>query len=132
MPGCRERGQATVELVLALPVLALLLLVIVQVGLVARDELLLTHAAREAAREAAVAADPDAARRGALAGAGLDPGRLEVSVAGRSGSGSRVTVRLTYRSATDVPLVGALVGDVRLVARVTMRVEASTIRVTKS
>jgi hypothetical protein len=29
-----------------------------------------------------------------------------------------------YRSPTDVPLVGALVGDVRLEASVTMRVES--------
>lgn len=131
MPVRREGGQASVELVLALPVLALLLLVVVQVGLVVRDQVLLVHAAREAAREAAVAPDADAARRGALAGARLDPDRLTVRTEGRGGSGSRVTARLTYRSPTDVPLVGALVGDVHLSASATMRVEALTIRVTK-
>ena len=124
MPGRREGGQASVELVLALPVLLFLLLGVVQVGLVVRDQVLLVHAAREAAREAAVASDPDAARRGALAGARLDPDRLTVTVEGRSGPGSRVTARLTYRSPTDVPLVGALVGDVHLFGAVTMRVEA--------
>jgi Flp pilus assembly protein TadG len=124
MAGHRERGQASVELALALPVLALLLLLIVQVGLVVRDQVLLVHAAREAAREAAVAADRGAARRGALAGARLQPGRLTAAAEGRGGPGSRVTVRLEYRSPTDVPLVGALVGDVRLSAAATMRVEA--------
>jgi hypothetical protein len=123
MPGRGERGQAAVELALALPLLALLALVLLQVGLVVRDQVLLTHAAREAAREAAVADDPGAARRGALAGARIDPGRLDVDVRGRRGAGSRVTAALTYRSPTDVPLVGRLVGDVRLHAVVTMRVE---------
>ena len=123
MAGHREGGQASVELVLALPVLALLLLLILQVGLVVRDQVLLVHAAREAAREAAVAADPGAARRGALAGARLDPDRLAASATGRGGAGSHVTVQLSYRSPTDVPLVGALVGDVHLSAAATMRVE---------
>ena len=53
------------ELALALPLIALLLLAIVQVGLVVRDQVLLTHAAREAAREAAVNPSADAVRRAA-------------------------------------------------------------------
>lgn len=125
-----ERGQAAVELALALPLLALLALSLLQVVLVARDQVLLTHAAREAAREAAVAADPGAARRGALSGARLHPERLTVDADGRGGIGSRVTVTLRYRSPTDVPVVGRLVGDVRLTASVTMRVEMSTLRMT--
>ena len=119
----REGGQSAVELALALPLLALLALAMLQVTLVVRDQVLLGHAAREAAREAAVADDPGAGRRGALAGARLDPDRLGVKVTGRRGPGSRVTATLTYRSPTDVPLVGPLVGDVRLATSVTMRVE---------
>jgi Flp pilus assembly protein TadG len=119
-----EGGQSAVELVLALPVLAVLVLALLQVVLVVRDQVLLTHAAREAAREAAVADDDDAGRRGALAAARLDGDRLEVRTSGRDGPGSRVTATLTYRSPTDVPVVGAMVGDVRLTASVTMRVES--------
>jgi hypothetical protein len=119
----REAGQSAVELAVAVPLLALLALAVLQVGLVVRDQVLLTHAAREVAREAAVAADGGAARRGALAGARLDPDRLEVVSTGRRGAGSRVTVRLVYRSPTRVPIVGPLIGDVRLGASVTMRVE---------
>ncbi len=132
MGGARrgERGQAAVELALALPLLALLALALLQVALVARDQVLLTHAAREAARESSVSADRGAARRGALSGSRLDADRLVVTSAGRGGVGSRVTATLTYRSPTDVPLVGRLVGDVRLRASVTMRVEMSTLRVT--
>jgi hypothetical protein len=119
----REGGQAAVELALALPLLALLALALLQVALVVKDQVLLTHAARESAREAAVSDDAGAARRGALAGSRLDGDRLEVSTSGRGGPGSRVTASLTYRSPTEVPIVGALVGDVRLGASVTMRVE---------
>jgi Flp pilus assembly protein TadG len=49
-PTGPDRGQATVELALVLPLVAMLTLAIVQVALVARDQNLVTHAAREAAR----------------------------------------------------------------------------------
>lgn len=119
-----EAGQAAVELALCLPVLAAVALALLQVALVARDQVLLTHAAREAAREAAVSAEPAAARRAALAGARLDPDRLRVEVRGRGRPGSRVTVVLRYASPTEVPLVGAVVGDVPLSSTAAMRVES--------
>lgn len=118
-----QRGQAAVELALALPLLALLLLALLQLALVGRDVVLVTHAAREAARAAAVDADPDAARRAALAAGDLRPGRLNVEVSGRRGAGSQVTVSVSYRIPTEVPLVGDLLGDHRVTARATMRVE---------
>jgi Flp pilus assembly protein TadG len=122
-PGRRESGQAAVELALALPLLALLALVLLQVALVVSDQVLLVHAAREAAREVAVADDRDAARRAALAGSRLEARRLEVQTSVRGAPGSRVTVELAYAAPTDVPVVGRFVGDVRLAASVTMRVE---------
>jgi Flp pilus assembly protein TadG len=122
--GRGDEGQAAVELALVVPLVAVLALVLLQVGLVVRDQVLVIHAAREAAREAAVAPAPEGARRAALAAAGLDHRRLDVVVAGRGRPGSRVEVRVTYRSPTEVPLVGRLVGDVALRARATMRVEA--------
>ena len=60
-PRAADRGQATVELALALPLLCLLVLAVVQVGVVVRDRLAVQLAAREAARAAVVAADPVAA-----------------------------------------------------------------------
>lgn len=121
-PG-RDAGQAAVELALVMPVVVLLLLTILQVGLLARDSLLVAHASREAARAAAVDPDPHAARTAALASSGLDDGRIDVSVTGRGASGSRVTVRVRYRAPTSVALVGALLGDRTLEATTTMRVE---------
>jgi len=119
-----DRGQATVELALVLPLVAVLLLVVLQAGLVVRDRVLVTHAAREAARAAAVAdVDPaSAATRAALRAGDLSAERLAVTSAVVDG-GERVTVRITYRSSTDVPLVGALLPDIDLGAEATMRVE---------
>lgn len=116
-------GQAAVELALVLPLVMVLVLAVVQVGLVVRDQVLVVHAAREAARRAAVDPAPTAALEAARQAAGLAPDRLTVATSGRAGPGSRVTVRVRYRSVTDVPLAGALVGDVTLHARATMRVE---------
>jgi Flp pilus assembly protein TadG len=119
----RERGQATVEAALVLPLVVLLLLAVVQVGLLVRAEVLVTHAAREAARAAAVDADPGAAANAAGLATTLDPHRLTIHVQGRNGAGSRVEIEVDYVAPTDVPLIGALLGDVTLHARATMRVE---------
>jgi Flp pilus assembly protein TadG len=117
-----DGGQAAVELALVLPLVVALLLVLVQAGLIVREQILLVHAAREAAREAAVDPDPAAAERAALDGSGLQPARLRVAVS-RGEPGGRVRVELRYRAATDVPLVGGALGDLTLNAAATMRVE---------
>lgn len=112
----RDRGQAAVELALALPLVAVLLLGIVQLVVVARDQLAVELAAREGARAAAVAGDPAGAARGAAESAiGLRP--LVVETHQR---GDRVVVRVRHRTATTVPLVGAFVGDVEVAAEVSM------------
>lgn len=116
-------GQATVELVLVLPVVVLALLLVVQVALVARAQVLVVDAAREGARAAAVDG-PDAAAGAASTTPGLVADRLAVSAerdSARSGDLVRVVVR--YRAPTDVPLVGALVGEPTLHAEVVMRSE---------
>jgi len=113
-----------VELALLLPVVLLLVLAVVQVGLVGRDVVLVTHAARAAARAAAVDPDPGAATAAARSASGLAEDRLVVSVRDRGGPGSRVRVTVSYRIPTDVPLAGGLVGDLRVSRTVTMRVES--------
>ena len=118
----RDLGQATVELALALPVVLLLLLGVLQVSLVAREQVLVTHATREAARLVAVRRD-DAGVVATVTRAGLDPRRARVTVDGRIASGEHATVRVTYRVVTDVPLVGPLLSDFELRESVTVRVE---------
>lgn len=119
----RDRGQSTVELALLLPVVVLLLLAVLQVGLVTRDVVLVTHASREAARAAAVDGAPGAAREAALASSGLEGDRLHVAVHDRSGPGSRVRVEVAYRAPTNVPIIGAMLGDRAIRSSATMRVE---------
>jgi Flp pilus assembly protein TadG len=112
-------GQSTVEFALVLPLFFGLLALVFQVALVGRDEILVVHAARSAAREASVTADP--ARIGAAATRTL-PGAI-VRVARRGAVGEPVEVDVTYTSVTDLPLVGAMLPDLTLHARAVMRVE---------
>ncbi|HYZ98324.1 MAG TPA: TadE/TadG family type IV pilus assembly protein [Acidimicrobiales bacterium] len=121
-PSC-DVGQATVELALVLPLVAGLLLAILQAAAVARDQILVTHAAREAVRAAAVDADPAAARRAAEEAGPLAVDRLDIDVVERGDVGGRARVVVHYEAPTAVPLVGAVVGDVGLDAEATMRVE---------
>lgn len=115
----RDRGQSTVELALSLPVVLVVLLGAVQVTIVALAQLAITHAAHEAARAAAVAADAPGAA-GAAARASLALADLAVDT---TTSGGRVRVSLRARVPTDVPLVGALLGDVPVRATASMPVE---------
>lgn len=113
-------GQSTVEFVLVMPFFALMLLAVVQVGLLVRTRVLVTHAAREAVRVAAVGVGDSDVRAAAIAAADLDPTRLRVSVRRADG---RATVELSYTERTDVPVVGPLVGDAVFEAGATMRLE---------
>lgn len=111
-----EGGQAAVELALVLPAVVMLLLALVQFALVARDELLVVHAAREAARAASVATSGSIAVERVLPGAKVD-------VTGGARAGDVVVAEVSYRSVTNLPLVGPLIPDPWLHARVTMRAE---------
>ena len=117
--GRGDRGQATVELALVLPVLIVFLLLLVQVALVARDQLLVQDAARAAAREASVGADAgrvrDAARR--------TLGGVEVRVQRGDRVGDPVIVTATYVEHMKLPLLDPLVPDLTLHATATMRAE---------
>ena len=118
-----DRGQATAELAVVLPFIAVLLLGLVHVGQMVSDYIMATHAAREGARAAAVDSDPRAAERAARAASRLDPRRLRVDTGNRGGVGDRVTVTVRYRTANPVPLLRWLLDDVALTAEATMRVE---------
>lgn len=122
-----ERGQATVEFVLVLPVIVLLVLAVVQIGVVARERVVLAHVAREAARQVAVDPRPEVAVTAAQQASGLDARRLSVTIRpnGRPEprSGDRVTVEVDYRAPTNVPVIGRLVGDIVLNTDVVVRVE---------
>lgn len=117
-----QRGSAVLEFALLLPVLLLVLLAVTQVGVIARDRLLLAQAARAGAREAAVQESQEAVVEAArVGGPGLDPARMRIEVTRTGPRGSPVTVALEY----DVPVVGAIAGWL-MPAEVTLRASATT------
>ncbi|CAN5603062.1 hypothetical protein BH24ACT26_BH24ACT26_15680 [soil metagenome] len=123
MTRSNERGQATVELALCLPLVALLLAGFVQVGVLVGDQVRLWHAAREAARVAVVDPDLDSARaaaeRGGLSGLTLD---VRPDAAFRV-QGRALTVSLSYVPTRRIPLLGRLLDSLELHAQATMRIE---------
>lgn len=121
-----RRGSSTVELALVLPLALLAALAVLQVGLLAKDALVVGQAAREGAREAAVTTDDARARDAALRGGGLPAERTEVEVARAGSVGDPVTVTVRYRAPLVVPFVEWLFPDeVELRSSTTMRQEAS-------
>ena len=118
-----ESGQATIELALCLPILAALLAIVAYAGGVATDHVRLWHAAREAARVAAVEHDPSAIKAAATAGGLQDVDvTIEPSPEGRV-RGEPVTVSVSFEPAGEVPLFGPLVDGMSMTARATMRIE---------
>jgi hypothetical protein len=119
----REHGQATVEFVLCLPIAALVLGMLIEIGLLVGDRVRLWHAARESARIAIVDSDPkeirDAAERG-----GLSPLDVEVEpeFADRS-TGRPLTVTLTYEPNGRLPVLGDLIAGRQMTSSATMRIE---------
>lgn len=108
------------ELVLVLPVVALFLLAIVQIGVVSQAEVVTVHAAREGARAAAVGSSAAEVREAVLRRSSFPADRVNVTV---SREATVVVVEVRYRQATSVPLVGAVVGDAEHTARAVMRRE---------
>lgn len=107
-----------------MPVVAVLLLVVVQAGLVVADQVAVVQGAREGARRASVDPDPEAARRAARSGR-LSASRSEVVVERLPGRPTLARVVVRHQAATDVPLVGPLLPDVELTASAAMAVEGT-------
>jgi Flp pilus assembly protein TadG len=109
----RQRGSATVEFALILPMLFVVTLGLVQVSLLGRDQLLVEAAARAGARAAAVTDDQAAVVGAALRAAPtLDPATLSVTTVREGGRGDPVRVDVTYGDPMRVPFIEWLVGSV--------------------
>jgi Flp pilus assembly protein TadG len=120
--GARRRGQhgqSAVELALALPVVLVVLLVVVQVALLARDRVLAVHVARAVGREVIV--DPSAATADAAARRVVGD-RARVALGGEVRPGGLAEVTVEVRPVV-VPVVGVAVAGVRLRERLVVRVE---------
>ncbi len=103
-----------------LPLVLGLLLFSLQVGLVIRDQIMVVNAAREGARTAAVDNAASAIRQSVVDSGALDAARVSVN---SSTAGPNVTVTVTYRSTTTVPIIGPLLGDLTITESTTMRSE---------
>ena len=116
----RQSGQSTVEFALVLPLIVVVLLSLMQAWILLKDQLILSGAAREAAREAAVTADSECVLRAAQRSApDLD---LAMDIDRGAGRGDPVKVRMRA-SPTSLPLVGVMVARLTLSASATMRIE---------
>jgi TadE-like protein len=116
-----DAGQATVEVALAVPLLVVVMLFGVQIALVIRDQIATIAAAREAARAVVVADGKPGVADGAVARTvALNPSRRSVIV---SINGGLVTATVTYRSPTDLPLVGIFIPDITVHGSATMALE---------
>lgn len=114
-------GQATVELALVLPLLAVFVMLIAQFAMVATHQLALWQVARDATRVASLSSEPrDAVRvvigHNTIAGA-------EAIIEDVSQSDAKTRVRLKYRERTSLPLLGAFLPDLTLYAEVVMATE---------
>lgn len=103
-----ERGAAAVEFALVLPILVLILFGVIEFGGAYHAQLMVTGAAREAARDMAVGGDAAAAASRAVdAAVGIPAGDLDVAVAPAAcAPGIDVTVTVSY----DRPFLTGLFG----------------------
>lgn len=104
-----------------LPLLLLVVWVGVEAGLLVRDQTLVSHGAREAARTLAVGGDVAAAAEAARARTGLASG-LEIAALGAA-PGSAATATVTLAERDRLPLLGSVVPGLTVRASVSMRVE---------
>lgn len=119
-----ERGQATLELALCLPAIALLIGGMVELGLWVGDRTRVIHAAREAVRVAAVDGDEDRIRR-AAEGTGLENIEVDVDPAARARAvGDPVQVTVSFPGAPRVPVAGSIFRFGEIEASSVMRIEA--------
>jgi len=112
-------GQSTVEFALLLPVVVALAAAVLQVAVIGRDQLMVVHAAREAARVASV--DPDV-RHVRSAARRVVPD-ADVELGARPPIGEPIGVRVRRRITTHVPLLGALAPELTVTATATVIVE---------
>jgi Flp pilus assembly protein TadG len=119
--GHLDRGQATVELALLLPIVALIVWSMLEGILVARDQLLLSHAAREAARNYAVHQSIVDATKAAIERSGLG---ADVHVVVTTDANGIARVRASLNESERLPLLGSFVSNIELSSELSIVIEA--------
>lgn len=114
-----DLGQATVELALVMPLIIGLLLIILNVGLVVRDQLAVWHAASAGARAASISPDsPGIVQQAVEDEVGLRPLHLQIIR-----DEQLITVKLQYPRTLNVWLIKHIIPPLTLSASVTMHVQ---------
>jgi len=114
-----ESGQATVELALVMPLIIGLLLIILNVGLVVRDQLAVWHAASAGARAASISPDsPDVVQQAVEDEVRLRPLHLQIVR-----DKQLITVEVQYPRTINLWLINHIVPPLTLSASVTMHVQ---------
>lgn len=121
MPRMGERGAATVELALVIPIVLLILLAAVEVAVVARTQLEVVHAAREGAREAAANPDPAQAVAAVREALGASGAVARIAVRRPQVVGAMAEVEVTVPHQLVVSIFSGFA--VQLRGRAVMRVE---------
>jgi len=112
-------GQATVELALVMPLIIVLLLIILNVGLVVRDQLAVWHAASAGARAASISPEsPDVVQQAVEAEVQLRPLRLHIVR-----DEQLITVEVQYPRTINLWLIKHIVPPLTLSASITMHVQ---------
>ncbi|MFZ9084835.1 MAG: TadE/TadG family type IV pilus assembly protein [Ilumatobacteraceae bacterium] len=114
-----DRGQATVEFALTIPVLVIALLGAIQVFVILVDRIHLVHVTRDAARAASVGDDPRSAAEMVINRSFPD---REISLT-VSMSDDVVTVEMVLSNPTDVPIIGRFLPEVELRESLSMLAE---------
>jgi len=118
--GGKDRGQASVEFALVLPLVLIVLLGLLQVGIFMLEKLQVSGAAREGAREAAVTSDRDRIENAAKRAAPTLDIQVEVNRGDQRGDPAVVGVSAPP---TEVPIMGSIVAGRPLKSTATMRIE---------
>lgn len=122
----RDEGNAAIELVLIAPLLLALLALVVAAGRLVSAKSGVEAVAREAARAAAMAQDPQAAEaiarersREVSSDLGLDPSRIRIETEiGSFDRGAPLTIRATYAvPLSDLPAFGLILGSLEVSSR---------------
>lgn len=121
-PG--QAGSASVEFAAVLPLVAIAMLAVVQVSLIAWDQMRLAHAAREGARALAVFNDAGAVKDAVARAGDFDQNQLDVQIGpSQRPAGTPSSVTVLYRPPIVVPYIGRFVPEVTLRAIAWIRVE---------
>lgn len=113
------RGQAVVELALVVPVVVLFAMLVLQIGLVMRDQIALIHGCGAAARAASISPDPDTTAADVVGGIAA----ISTATVATGTADGLITVTAKLTSITDLPIIGFLVPDVDLTASATYEIQ---------